>query len=260
MPLAKPVEHNTRNGYRRGCRTDSECPSFQAGGPSCRQANNKYQADLREIRNLSRGRPARPGPGRPPKNSTGGMRITVGNTRSDNSDNLNTPIPDVAYVEPPKSLLDAQVNPDPPPADQPDSQYGYPDDTPFILTPGMKADAKGKLALFGTLVATPLDMVDPYCGAALSQNLDNMIDKAMPLIMRSPAAMKFLTSTSGGIMEWLAFLQACWPVVTAAYAHHLARSVIRGADGNYYRRQGETTIATDPNMPPVPDSYDYSAA
>lgn len=256
MPPAKPVEHSTRNGYRRGCRIDENCPAFQAGKPSCRQANNQYQADLREIRNLSRNRPARSGN----KSSTSGLRITVGNARPDNKQDQDFPVPDVSYVDPPKTLLDAQVTPDPPPADQPDSQYGYPEDVPFVLTPGLKADAKGKLALFGTLVATPLDMVDPYCGAALSQNLDNMIDKAMPLIMRSPAAIKFLTSTSGGLMEWLAFLQACWPVITAAYAHHLARSVIRGSDGNYYRRQGETTVATDPNMPPVPDSYDYSAA
>jgi hypothetical protein len=141
-----------------------------------------------------------------------------------------------------------------------DQQYSYSDDMPFVVTPGIRADAKGKLALFGTLVAVPLDMVDPYCGRALSENLDNMIDKAMPLIARSPAAIKFLTSSSGGFLEWIALLQACWPVFMAIYAHHLGRTVMRDEKTGQYKKVNKEGYTVDATMPPAPDNYEYSAA
>jgi hypothetical protein len=248
----QPIAHGTRQGYRKGCRNDTECPAR----PSCREANNQYHAELKEAHRRAHPKP----PISVNRPATGGLRVTVGPRMSENSDRVNQPVPDVAYVDPPRDLLDAQVTPDPSPADMPDSQYVYPDEPAFVITPGIRADAKGKLALFGVLVATPLDMVDPYCGGVLSENLDNMIDKAMPLISRSPAAIKFLTGTSGGIMEWLAFLQACWPVIVAIYAHHLGRSVVRDINTGQFVRVDKQGNRVDATMPPVPETYEYSAA
>lgn len=251
-----PIKHGERNGYRKGCKIDEECPSFQTGGESCRQANNRYTLELRQAHQRAHPKP----PLTVNRPATGGLRITVGNRTSDKSSKESMPIPDVAYVDPPSSLLDAQTQPDPMPADMPDSQYSYPDQPEFVITPGIRADAKGKLTLFGVLIATPLTMVDPYCGDALSDNLDNMIDKAMPIIGRSPAAIKFLTGTSGGIMEWLALLQACWPVVVAIYAHHLGRTVVRDINTGRFIKVNKQGQRIDATMPPVPDTYEYSAA
>lgn len=252
----QPIQHGTRNGYRKGCKQDDTCPNFTANGVSCRMANNQYMQDLRDAHKRAHPKPSITAPG--PK--TGGLRITVGNRRPEEQTRNSMPVPDVAYVDPPQDLLDAQVAADPSPADMGDQQYAYDDGSQFVITPGIKADAKGKLALFGVLLATPLDMVDPYCGGVLSANLDNMIDKAMPLISRSPAAIQFLTGTSGGIMEWLAFLQACWPVIAAIYAHHLARSIVRDINSGKYVRVNKEGIPVDSTMPPVPDTYEYSAA
>jgi hypothetical protein len=128
---------------------------------------------------------------------------------------------------------------------------------PIKLTKAVKDDVKGKLALFGTLVALPLDMADPYCGRALSENLDNMIDKAMPLIGRSPAAVKFLTSTSGGLLDWVGFLQACWPVLQAIYAHHLGRTVVKDPKTGAFIRKSANGSAVNATMP-LRD-FDYTA-
>jgi hypothetical protein len=248
----QPITHGTRQGYRKGCKTDADCPA----NPSCRQANNQYTNDLKIAHKRAHPKP----PLSVNRPVTGGLRVTVGNRTSGQVGQESMPIPDVAYVDPPASLLDAQVAPDPSPADMPDGQYVYSEEPAFVVTPGIRADAKGKLALFGVLIATPLDMVDPYCGGVLSENLDNMIDKAMPLISRSPAAIKFLTGTSGGIMEWLAFLQACWPVIVAIYAHHLGRSVVRDINTGQFVRVDKQGNKVDATMPPVPETYEYSAA
>jgi hypothetical protein len=101
-------------------------------------------------------------------------------------------------------------------------------------------------------------MADPYCGRALSENLDNMIDKAMPLIVRSPAAVKFLTSTSGGLLDWVGFLQSCWPVLQAIYAHHLARSVVQDPKTGAFIRKSVNGSVVNATMPPLMD-FDYTA-
>jgi hypothetical protein len=247
----EPIRHGTRKGYKHGCHANSNCPA----SPTCTEVETQYGRDLRAAQRAARSRRTSP--------VTIGQRIAEGKARSEphiNETGPTTPIPDIASVNPPKELLDAQVNPDPAPADMGDAQYSYSDDTPFVITPGIRADAKGKLALFGTLVAVPLDMVDPYCGRVLSDNLDNMIDKAMPLIARSPAAIKFLTSSSGGFLEWIALLQACWPVFMAIYAHHLARTVVRDDKTGRYVKVNKDGNAVDPTMPPAADNYEYSAA
>jgi hypothetical protein len=144
----------------------------------------------------------------------------------------------------PESLSNARVTPDPEPGESPQDFDYVPD---FVITPGIKNDIAGKLGLFAAIIGMPLETMDPYCGPVFAGNVDNMINSYLPIICRSPGAVKFFQSTSGGWLDWIKALQATWPVIKMAYMHHLARSV------------GQPM--PDGTMPPMAqDNYQYSAA
>ena len=152
--------------------------------------------------------------------------------------------PDIPIHDAPESLVNARVTPDPEPGDSPNE---IPD---FIITPGIRNDIAGKMGLFAAIIGMPLEAIDPYCGPIFANNVDNMINAYLPIICRSPGAVKFFQSTSGGWLDWIKALQATWPVIQAAYAHHLGRTVGR-----------DTRTPPDATRPPMPDdNYAYSAA
>lgn len=240
---ANAIKHGTRQGYRYGCRDNGSTPPCPAPeGITCNQASNNYQAELRQLRGDTRSR-RKPVHARTSPN-TGGIRISVINPRSQGDDNPDYPTPDMPVYDAPESLSNARVNPDPEP--------GTPDDyvPDFIITPGIKNDIAGKLGLFATIIGMPLEAMDNFCGPIFANNADNIINKMLPIICRSPGAVKFFQSASGGWLDWLALLQATWPVIKAAYMHHLAKTV--GKD---------TRVPPNATMPPMPqDNFDYSAA
>jgi hypothetical protein len=242
----KPINHGTRAGYKAGCSDPKTCP----GGPTgvkCSEANTQYNRDWRALRgSQARNRPtvtvSNPRPS--------GLRariVTGSSARSEPQDTEQTyPQPAEPTYDPPESLRQAETDPDPEPVAAEHDVYNEP---PFIITPKIKADVEGKLGLFAAIVGMPWEAIDPYCGQVFAQNVDNMIGAYVPLILRSPGAVKFLTSTSGGWLDWIRALQATWPVIQAIYAHHLARTVAR-----------DKRPMPDATMPPGPDSYAYSAA
>jgi hypothetical protein len=148
--------------------------------------------------------------------------------------------------DPPDSLRNAEVPADPEPAESRNDVYNDPE---FIVTPGMKNDIAGKLGLFAAIIGMPFEAIDPYCGGIFAANVDKMIDAYLPLITRSPGAVKFFMSKTGGWLDWIKALEATWPVVVAVYSHHLARTVQKDQRPN-----------PDPTLPPQPaDNFQYTA-
>ena len=241
--MATPFPHGTRAGYKRGCSKDHMCQPNEHG-ITCREASNKYQKDRLDLQRQARTRTspirARTSPKVP------GIRVSVINPRSEGSDNQDFPQGDMPTFEPPESLSNARVNPDPDPGESPNDGDYIPD---FVITPGIRNDIAGKLGLFAAIIGMPLEAIDPYCGPIFAGNVDNMINAYLPIICRSPGAVKFFQSTSGGWLDWVRALQATWPVIQALYAHHLGRTVGR-----------DTRVMPDATTPPMRDDYQYSAA
>lgn len=239
--MANPIKHGTRAGYKRGCTKDHMCQPNE-NGMTCREASNKYQKDRLDLQRRARTRvapiQARTSPKAP------GIRVSVVTPSTGGEDPQDYPQGDTPGFDAPESLANARVSPDPEPGVSPND---IPD---FIITPGIRNDIAGKLGLFAAIIGMPLETMDPICGPVFAGNIDNMINSYLPIICRSPGAVKFFQSTSGGWLDWIRALQATWPVIKIAYMHHLARTV--GKD---------TRPMPDGTMPPRPrDDYDYSAA
>lgn len=96
------------------------------------------------------------------------------------------------------------------------------DETPKSLKEALE-DAAALLGVLEVLVLTPLSRVDPYCVGALTDNYENIVDKALPLIARSPRLLSWL-STAGGGKDWLMFAAALRPVASAVLAHHVTKT------------------------------------
>ena len=237
------VKHGTRQGYRHGCKDDGSVPACPApNGITCNQASNKYQKELRDLRTKARTR-TKPVHARTSPN-TGGIRVSVITPTTTGDENPDYPQGDMPTHDAPEFLTNARVTPDPEPGESPND---IPD---FIITPGIKNDIAGKLGLFAAIIGMPLETMDPICGPVFAANIDNMINSYLPIICRSPGAVKFFQSTSGGWLDWIRALQATWPVIKIAYMHHLARTVSK-----------DTRPMPDGTMPPRPrDDYEYSAA
>jgi Lsr2 len=95
---------------------------------------------------------------------------------------------------------------------------------PVKVTAALTREIQGNLALFLTLPAAGLAAVDPACGGAVADNVDNIVIKATPLICQSPAAVKFLTE-GGKWMLWFGLGAAVLPVAKVAYSHHIAGTI-----------------------------------
>src|ERR1700722_383918 len=241
--MAAPIKHGTRSGYKRGCTKDEMCQPNEHG-ITCREASNIYQKDLRDLRAGARTRTrpinARTTPKAP------GIKVSVITPSTTGDQTQDFPQADIPLYDSPEYLANARVTPDPEPGESPNDRDYIPD---FVITPGIRNDIAGKLGLFAAIIGMPLETIDPYCGPIFAKNVDNMINAYLPIICRSPGAVKFFQSTSGGWLDWVRALQATWPVIPAIYAHHLGRTVGR-----------ETRPIPDATTPPMRDDYQYSAA
>lgn len=243
------IQHGTRSGYRHGCKDRNTCPGNEQG-LKCIDAANQYNRDMRQAHRDARARrPVSTGP----KPRAGGIRVALVPGRSEPRDTGNGqgtgdtwPSPDMPTFDPPDSLTNAQVPGDPEPAESRNDVYNDPE---FLVTPGMRNDIAGKLGLFAAIIGMPFEAIDPYCGGIFAANVDNMIGAYLPIITRSPGAVKFFMSKTGGWLDWIKALEATWPVVVAIYSHHLAKTV-----------QRDTRPAPDPTLPPQPaDNFQYTA-
>lgn len=100
---------------------------------------------------------------------------------------------------------------------------------PAVLTGQQRADLEAVLELLALPVLVPLSVRDPHCGGALVDNWDNIREKSVPVICKSPRLVDWLTR-GGGMLDYLALAAALRPVGVAVWEHHIVRSVGTGDD------------------------------
>jgi hypothetical protein len=95
-------------------------------------------------------------------------------------------------------------------------------DTPDIeVTPAVLNDMAGKLGLLVAPLLFTWSLADPdNCADIASEHAENIIDKLVPLLARSPAVVRFMTIDAGWF-ALVALVQAVQPVAVAVYRNHL---------------------------------------
>jgi len=95
---------------------------------------------------------------------------------------------------------------------------------PVKITPALTRDIEGKLALLAAVPVAGFAAADPACGGALSDNLNPAIKAAVPLILQSDQAVRWLTE--GGIyIQLLTLAQALMPVMVMGWRHHVSHTI-----------------------------------
>jgi hypothetical protein len=148
------------------------------------------------------------------------------------------------------------VDPDPDPAD-PDSSPIQ--DDSFVITRESMVLIEENLGTYLSVIGMTLEMVDPYCGPILAENIENIVSRWSKVIARYPSAARIFMAKGGGtIMDWIGAIQATWPVLFAIYEHHLSRT-IRTEKGRVMRVMNNGQAPTvDPTMPPAQSDYAYT--
>jgi hypothetical protein len=101
---------------------------------------------------------------------------------------------------------------------------------PVKITPAVRRDIAGKLAFWLSIPAEPWYRIDPYCGAAYAQQIDQIAIKAAPLICQSPDLVRWFRKSSTFIM-WTELGMACRPVAEAVIAHHITKRITLNSEG-----------------------------
>lgn len=104
------------------------------------------------------------------------------------------------------------------------------DDAPVKVTAAVRRDIAGKLAFWLSIPAEPWMRLDPYCGDAYAQQVDQIALKAAPLICQSPDLVRWFAKSSTFIM-WTELGMACRPVAEAVIAHHITRRIVLDRQG-----------------------------
>lgn len=120
--------------------------------------------------------------------------------------------------------------PDKPPAhmgrDRQRARSAAADEPPPRLTGAkLRRDITAKVGIVTLAVGKPWQMRDALCGGTFMESKSE-IDKAfVDLILDSPDLVDFFTGPAGGYMKWLNLAVALQPVVSAIFAHHVAKSI-----------------------------------
>ena len=150
-----------------------------------------------------------------------------------------------------------QIEPDPEPAM---GDWDKKDAEEYVITAKGYKLIEDNLATYLSVVGITLEMIDPYCGPILAENIENIVNKWTKVIARYPkAAQLFMSEEGGTIMTWIGAIQATWPVLYAIYEHHLNKSVTV-ENGKVFKRKPGSRVKPsdiDATTPPMPD-YDYS--
>lgn len=282
MAQARMVKHGTEQGYRAEIATGEACPRCRNGhrvfDSQYKKAGKakglKFKTDQVLDHLYTPGRtvgqrradtvqaaPVKPavkpartdgnGPDRAGEGSLGerlGSLLASAVGRSDSE-------PDNPYV-PTEDTPDylSEVDPDPEPVG---TEYYDEPETEYVLNAAGLEKIEENLGTYLSIVGMTAEMIDPYCGAILADNFDNIVKKWTKVIGRYPkAAELFLDGKGGTIMCWIGAIQATWPVLMAIYHHHLSRD-IQIKDGRVFRRDGAVRNV-DATMPPM-DDFNYSA-
>jgi hypothetical protein len=99
-----------------------------------------------------------------------------------------------------------------------------PDQPPVKVTPAVRKDIEGKVAFWLLIPAEPWRRVDPYCGQAYLDSIEDIALKATPLLCQSPAVVRWF-SKSTTFVQVTELAMACRPVAEAVIAHHVTKRI-----------------------------------
>jgi hypothetical protein len=111
---------------------------------------------------------------------------------------------------------------------------------PVKVTKAVRDDITGKLAFWLSIPAEPWLRVDPYCGQAYADQVDQIALKMSPLICLSPDMVRWFSKSSTFIL-WTELGMACRPVAEAWIAHHITKRIA-------LTEEGEPVIQQDGGM------------
>jgi hypothetical protein len=95
---------------------------------------------------------------------------------------------------------------------------------PPKVTPAVRRDIEGKVAFWLLIPGEPWRRVDPYCGQAYLDSIENIALKATPLLCQSPAVVRWFAKSTT-FVQVTELAMACRPVVEAVIAHHVTRRI-----------------------------------
>lgn len=105
------------------------------------------------------------------------------------------------------------------------SREPKPDQPPVKVTAAVRRDIEGKVAFWLLIPAEPWMRVDPYCGQAYADNLENIAVKMTPLLCQSPAIVRWF-GKSTTFIQVTELAMACRPVAEAIIAHHVTKRIV----------------------------------
>jgi hypothetical protein len=89
----------------------------------------------------------------------------------------------------------------------------------------VKDDIAGMAGLVGIPILSLLQQADPYCGTALAQNFEPVVDAALPLLCRSRKIVDYFSGDKSDWLLWGKLALALKPVGQAILEHHVFRTV-----------------------------------
>jgi hypothetical protein len=98
------------------------------------------------------------------------------------------------------------------------------------VTKAVRDDVTGKVAFWLMIPAEPWLRVDPYCGQAYADNIDQIAVKLAPILCLSPDIVRWFTKSTVFVL-WTELAMACRPVIEAIIAHHVTRRITLTANG-----------------------------
>lgn len=95
---------------------------------------------------------------------------------------------------------------------------------PGKATAAQKRQVADALVLIQTMIGGTLQMRDPVCGHAVLDHAENVADKAVPIICRNPAWLRWFTGSTG-FLDILGLAVALKPVAATVWGHHMTHTL-----------------------------------
>lgn len=127
----------------------------------------------------------------------------------------------------------------------------------------VKDDIAGLAGLVGTPILAVLQSMDPYCGGAIADAYEGIVDATLPLICRSEKIVKYFSEDKADWLLWGKLALALGPVAKAIGEHHILHTVEVVKDP----KTGATSIVRkvpgqpqgDALQPPAAPEFNYAA-
>jgi hypothetical protein len=118
--------------------------------------------------------------------------------------------------------------PDPKPK-RPEAKGKTPKPAPPRVPPHVRKEVEDKLGAMLEFFALGWEQKDPYCAGKLDDQREEITKRAMVIITKRPAVLRWFTEGSDW-QDWLMLATAIQPVTVAIWAHHVAHSAGPGAE------------------------------